>query len=407
MKLDEYVRLAFYEIWQNKVRTFLTLIGIIIGISAVILIVFLIQGAEDFILAEAEKLAPSDIIRIYPRYNSDTRRYMAKLKEDDIEAIGSLENIKIAVPYYQYDNTISYQGVEQDSYFVPTTRGYYDLYDLQIKDGRFLSAEDVNNFAQVVILEAETAKEIFKHENPVGKKVLMYGKTFTVIGLLDELEGSVLDQFSNSSNNIRAFIPISTMERILGIDKEYSLMVQVKDPALLKASVTRVQNLLVKRYGRTVRGRDKFYIRDLSGDLKMVDTIKIVLMILLSGVASITLLVAGIGVMNIMLVIIAERTKEIGLRKALGATNRDIMIQFVIESIILCLVGGLIGIGVAYLGSAIAKDLIANFVEIKSGVPSWVVILSLAFTTGVGVFFGFYPALKAAKLDPIEALRYE
>ncbi len=169
----------------------------------------------------------------------------------------------------------------------------------------------------------------------------------------------------------------------------------------------KIEEILNTRHGVTSSGKSKFMLRNFATGIDMINIIKIVLMLLLGGVASITLLVAGIGVMNIMLVIVAERTREIGLRKALGATRRDILIQFIIESIILCIMGGFIGIILGYLGCELAINLAQEHINISQSVPLWSVLVSLLFTSGVGLFFGVYPAFKSSRLDPIEALHYE
>ena len=408
MRLLEYMRLALDEIWQNKMRTFLTLIGIIIGIAAVIVIVVLVQGAQRFFLNEFRKLTPLDIVRVYPRYNSQTKRLRAKLSSDIIEWINQQEQgrvLKIA-PRYQRSGVIRYQGSKKNCYIYATTADYYDIYNLELAQGRFLTALDNQQVRETVVLGYQAAKDLFKLSNPLGKKVLLDGTTYTVIGVLKEQPQSMIP--ASGANRVQVFIPLRVQERLAGIKNRYSLAVQVKSASQAAREEKRLQTLLNLQYGKTNRGDSKFWVRrSLGGLLKQLDIMKLALLILLGGAASITLLVAGIGVMNIMLVIVTERTREIGLRKAIGATKRDILAQFIIEAVLLCLVGGVLGISGGYLISNLIGNLLRNYVDIKIIVPGWAIVVSLLFTTGVGVFFGFYPALKAARKDPVEALRYE
>lgn len=407
MKLDEYVRLALTEIFQNKIRTFLTLIGIIIGIAAVILIIFVVQGAEEYVMHELETIVPLDLIELGGRWDPDAQRMFANITMEDLdylkENLGS--EIKAIVPQYRNNGELRYQGNEYDAELIATTPAFQQFYDMKLADGRFLTDIDIQNFNHVIVLGNETAENLFKEEEAVGKKVTLYNVTFRVIGVLPEAYQSPM--FSASTNDTRGFVPISVLERLAGMEDRFFVSIRGANKNNLAVTQYKIMELLNKKYGLTKDGRAKFWAYNVSGEMKQVNIIKIVLMVLLSGVASITLLVAGIGVMNIMLVIITERTKEIGLRKAIGATRKDILLQFIIESIILCVLGGILGILMGYLSSNLAMDYVSRFVNIKVGVPSWAAVLSLIFTTAVGLFFGIYPAAKAARMDPIEALHYE
>jgi len=407
VRLGEYIRLAFSEIFHNKARTFLTLLGIIIGIAAVIIIIFVVQGAQTYIMSEIEKIAPVDILQVYPDWDPDTGQPLGNITMADVnyleEQLGN--NIKALAPRYWNSGELRYKENSYDCDLIPTTPAFQQLYDLKIEEGRFLSEMDVENFQPVIVLGYETAENLFEEEKAVGKKVRLYGITFTVIGVLPKDYQSPIIPVSTNDN--RGFIPISVMERLGGFKDRFSLIVRARNDNLVPHVKQRIIELLNERHSLTTDGRPKFRVYDMTGDLQILDIIKIVLMVLLGGVASITLLVAGIGVMNIMLVIVAERTKEIGLRKALGATRRDIMIQFIIESVVLCLFGGILGILTGYLGSEFTLNLANRFIDLQAEVPGWAIIISLIFTTGVGLFFGIYPALKAARLDPIVALHYE
>jgi len=403
----EYLRLALTEIINNKARTFLTLIGIIIGIATVILIIFIIQGAETYIMNELTQIAPLDLFQVNNKYNSDTNRWIGQMTYKDIQAIKekSGHNIKALAPRISSSGKIRYEGKEEDFNMISTTPDFQYIYDLKLNSGRFLSQIDIENFNNVIVLGNETAENIFQNQSPIGQKVNIEGMTFKVIGVLPKDYESPL--FPVSINNNRGFIPITVLERIYNAKNRFTLMVRAKDRNHLTTVKNDVENILNTRHGTTDNGQSKFNIYEMANGIEMVSIVKIGLMILLGGVASITLLVAGIGIMNIMLVIVAERTREIGLRKALGATKRNILTQFIIESVILCIFGGIFGIILGYFSSHIAMNIAQNYINFDLSVPLWSIIVSLAFTSGVGLFFGIYPAAKAAKLDPIEALNYE
>ena len=403
----EYFRLALSEIYNNKARTFLTLIGIVIGIATVILIIFVIQGAETYVMSELTKIAPVDVFQVHNRYNSDTRRWIGQMNYDDVEAIKDKmgPNLKAIAPRYISSGQLRYEGKEESFNMISTTPDFQDIYGLKTETGRFLINFDIDNFNNVIVLGHETAKNVFKEQEAVGKKINIDGMTFKVVGVLPKDYESPL--FPMSINDNRGFVPITVLERVANVKNRFTLMVRIKNRNQMSYVKKQVENVLNTRYGLTNNGRSKFNIYDMASGLEMVSIVKIGLMVLLGGVASITLLVAGIGIMNIMLVIVAERTREIGLRKAIGATRRDILSQFIIESIILCIFGGIFGVVLGYFSSELALNIAQNYININLEVPLWSILISLIFTTGVGLFFGIYPALKAARLDPIEALNYE
>ena len=407
MKFLEYIRLALSEIFHNKARTFLTLIGIIIGISAVIIIIFVVQGAETYVMSELEKIAPVDLMQVYNRYDSSSQRLLGQMTFADLEYLKEKEknNIRAIAPRYSGSGTLRYDGRESDFNLITTTPAFKEIYDLELAQGRFLNELDVENLNQVIVLGYETAEDIFKKENAIGKKVILNNITFTVIGVLPkDYESPILPI---SINDNRGFIPITVMERLMGVKNRFSILIRVKDRKKLAYMQNKVIKHLDIRHGLTSKGQSKFSTYNMVNGLDMVNIIKIVLLILLGGVASITLLVAGIGVMNIMLVIVTERTREIGLRKALGANKKDILLQFIIESIILCFVGGIIGILLGHIGSDFILNIAKNYIQLEADVPFWASFVSLIFTSFVGLFFGIYPALKAARLNPIDALHYE
>ena len=407
VKFGEYIHLAFTEIFHNKVRTFLTLIGIIIGIAAVIVIIFVVQGAETYVMQELDSLIPLDLIQLTGRWDPESQRMLAFITDADLEYLDEEmgEMISAMAPQYSNSGELRYKDKVYDADLIATTPSFQEFYEMNMSKGRFLSELDIKDFNNVVVLGYETAKELFQDESAIGKKVNIYGVSFIVVGVLIEAYQSPMIPIA--TNDTRGFIPISSFERLYGVKNQYLVNIRAANIENVDATENRIMELLNQKHGLVEDGNSKFRSYNMSQGLDEITIIKIVLMVLLSGVASITLLVAGIGVMNIMLVIITERTKEIGLRKAIGATKRDILMQFIIESIVLCLLGGILGILLGYLGSNLVMDYARNFINIDIDVPTWAVIVSLLFTSTVGLFFGIYPAAKAARLDPIKALHYE
>lgn len=407
MKLDEYISLAVSEIYHNKIRTFLTLIGIIIGIAAVIVIIFVVQGTEEYLMHEMGSIIPLDLIEIYGRWEPDTQRKLGNISFEDLDYLKDKlgDQVRAVTPIYFLYADLYKQGRTYECELSATTEEFQEFYDMDITEGRFISNTDNENFTQVIVLGYETAENLFEGEEALGKRITLFNTTFTVIGILPETYQSPF--VSGTTNDNKAFIPLKVLERFYAIENDFYLWMRASSIDSVYSTQYQVLQLLDEKYGLAPDGESRFQAYNFAQDMQQVNIIKIVLMVLLSGVASITLLVSGIGVMNIMLVIITERTKEIGLRKALGATRRNILSQFIIESIILCIFGGIFGVLLGYFGSRMILAYVREYVRIEIAVPFWSVILSLGFTTAVGLFFGIYPAVKAAKLDPIEALHYQ
>lgn len=410
MQYLESIQTSIKGLLAQKLRTLLTMLGIIIGIASVILMTSLGKGVEGLILNQLESFGP-DAVFIEPGGGNQQGAppnfsQLTALKYEDYQAIVRLQNVGDAAPIKYVDATMSREGVNATPQIVATTAEYGDLNTLVVTRGRWFDVSDVEGALRSVVLGSSLADDLFGDDDPVGQTVTIKRKTFNVIGVLPKRGVQFFQDLDKS-----AYIPITTARRELqGEDHLTFIMVRVEGNPDYAAEDIR---LLL---------RDRHNIDNPEGDSKKDDfrlvtqeqaaatfgQVSSALTIFLTAIASISLFVGGIGIMNIMLVSVTERTREIGLRKALGARRKDIMTQFLIEAIMLTALGGLIGAffgaALSWLGSLAISNLIDGWSFV---VPLRAVLLAFGVATGVGLVFGLYPARKAAKLDPIEALRYE
>ena len=400
---------ALESLSANKVRSGLTILGIVIGVAAVIAMLAIGTGAQDTILGSLSGIG-TNLIFVFRGGEDDSIRNPEPLTVGDAEALSdsfSAPSIEAVAPILQGNAEISYGGEATTLTLTGVTPEYFSVRNYVVAEGSEIAEEHLLERASVVILGIDTADALFgRHEGLVGETVRIEGQPFRVIGVLRPRGGSMM-----GSKDKTALIPFTTAQaRILRrnpADKVDIIFVQAADADLVSSAKEEISDILRRRH-RTAVGEDDFTL--LSQD-DMVDTassITGILTIFIGGIAAISLLVGGIGIMNIMLVSVTERTREIGLRKALGARKRDILIQFLVESSLLSLVGGLIGILLGW-GIGVLVGIIAT----KSGTPFEpvvgldAVLLATLFSAAVGLFFGIYPANRAANLVPVEALRYE
>jgi ABC-type antimicrobial peptide transport system permease subunit len=389
-----YFSLAITALKAAKVRAFLTMLGIIIGTTSVILLISLGTGLEKYITKQIEDIG-SNLIIVFPgktgggrgaggsTVNRLTLEQSVYLRNriKDAQYVSALVTKTSRLKYgnKEVKNTTVY-GV--DEYFT-------NVLNIKAVKGRDIKLVDVKNGTRVVVLGASAAKKL--SSNIIGKQISLADRKYTVVGIAKE-RGSV---FGVDQDNA-AYIPINQMSNQFGIKNINGIYVKAKTPD----DVPRLQRLTEQLLARKISD-DDFTVTNQKETLNTIQGILGVLSLALGGIAAISLVVGGIGIMNIMLVSVTERTKEIGLRKAVGAPPAAILWQFLIEAIVLSVFGGLIGIGLGYLGSAI----IAVF--ITTVVPLWSVLLAFGFSVFVGVVFGVTPAIRASRLDPIVALRYE
>jgi putative ABC transport system permease protein len=413
MDLLESVKMAVKTLTVNKLRSSLTMLGIIIGNASVITMVGVGQGAQRYAADQFQSLGPN-VLFIIPGSDSTRRNPLEipkNLTLEDAEAIAAQVPTASAVaPQLQSQQPVTYGNRRTNSTVLGTTPEFVTVRDFEIDRGRFFTSLDVQRNNRVTALGADLAKKLFGDVNPVGQQIRIKNLSFEVIAVM-KAKGA----FLGSNQDDTALIPLTTMSsRITGNTSPYGtevtyISVAARDEASINAAQFQITNLLRLRHKisseKTARdsafAEDDFTIRNQKDALAIVNNVSGALTLMLAAIAGISLFVGGIGIMNIMLVSVRERTQEIGLRKAIGASQQDILLQFMIEAVILSALGGLVGTGIGAAG----VTLIAVATPLKAGISATAIAVAVGVSGGIGLFFGVFPARQAAKLDPIVALR--
>ncbi|RMI03708.1 MAG: ABC transporter permease [Calditrichaeota bacterium] len=404
----ELIQTAISQLLAHRLRSFLTTLGIIIGIGTVILVVSVLEGYRSSIERDLNVLGANTFqVQRYPNEGGfdaeERRRFRKPLKKELAEAIRErCPSVKfVGAEVWRFGQSVSYRGqkTRHNINVVGVTPEFSINNGYFVEEGRFITDRDVRSHARVAVLGMDVVDRLFPVEYPVGRVIRLQGQKFTVVGIF-ERQGSAT--FGESRDDLIA-IPITAWEALYGRQHSVNLTVMARSPELFQQAQDEVVGVLRKERKVPPGEENDFYIFSNETLIKSFNSFAIVVQAVGAGIAIISLFVGGIGVMNIMLVSVTERTREIGIRKAVGARRRDIRRQFLFEAITLCLIGGvlgfLVGVGVAALFSLTA--------DIPMTVPWWSVVAALSVTTVVGIFSGLYPAWKAARLAPVEALRYE
>jgi putative ABC transport system permease protein len=404
MDLAESLKMAYKTLTANKLRSSLTMLGIIIGNASVIAMIGLGEGAQKFINGQLQELGPN-VLFVIPG-NRETRQLGAlevpkTLVVDDAEAIEEqVPSVKAVAPENSTRTLVTYRNRNTNTSVVGTTPDFMEVRSFTVDEGRFLSDTDVRRNTRVAVLGATLSERFFGQQNPVGRQIRVQNLSFEIIGVLEE-KGSNLGLNYDDS----VMVPITTLSsRIIGRTSPYGIevsyiAVSARDQDSMDTAEFQITNLLRLRH--QITGDDDFFINSQQTLLDIANTITGALTIMLAAIASISLVVGGIGIMNIMLVSVRERTQEIGLRKAIGASQQDILLQFMIEAVILSVAGGAIGTAIGVSGILV----IGALTPFQPGVSLTAIALAVSVSGGIGLFFGVVPARQAAKLDPIVALR--
>ncbi|MBD2068075.1 ABC transporter permease [Leptolyngbya sp. FACHB-671] len=403
MNITESLKMALRTLTANKLRSGLTMLGIVIGNASVIAMVGLGEGAQTYVSGQIEGLGPN-VLFVLPGTPESQRASFNQPKTlvlDDAEAIAAqVGSVQGVAPEFNDAGLVTQGNRSTNATIVGTTPSFPEVRNFDLAQGRFFTDSDMQRSSQVAVIGQQMAERLFVNEDPVGQNIRIKNNSFQVIGVLDE-KGSNLGLNYDDA----VLVPLITMSRRLvgqtspyGIELTY-IAVSVNNESNIRAAEFQITNLLRLRH--QVVDEDDFIINSQKDLLEITGTITGALTILLAAIAGISLFVGGIGIMNIMLVSVKERTQEIGLRKAIGASQQDILVQFMIEAVILSAVGGIVGTGIG-VGGALLIGLVTPF---QPGISIAAVAVAVTVSGTIGLFFGVVPARQAARLDPIVALR--
>ena len=403
-------RIAVRALRVNKLRSTLTMLGIIIGVGAVIAMVGVGAGAQASVTERIESLGSNLIVATSGSLTSSGARLgqgtQYTLTEDDSAAVArEIPAVQVAAPSLKGKGQVVSGNLNWSTDIYGVTEDYLEARDWPLVAGRFLGPEDVDGATKVAVLGQTTALNLFGEADPLGQIVRIQKVPFTVIGLLDEKGES---SYGWDQDDV-VMIPLSTAKtKVLGTSQANprsvrKIEIKIRPGEDLTEAEAQIRTLLRQRHRLQPGNDDNFKLGNLTDVLEAKEQAAQVMTYLLAAIASVSLLVGGIGIMNIMLVSVTERTREIGLRLAVGASDWDILLQFLVEAVTLAVIGGVVGIAAGLVGSRA----ISYFAEWRTLVMPDTIAVAFGFAAAIGIFFGFYPAKKAARLDPIEALRYE
>lgn len=385
----ESIRMSWENIITNKLRSFLTMLGIVIGVAAIIALITIVQGATSSITDQVTSLGANKVT-----INVSGTAVKQGLNDEDVRSIESLENISGVSPTVAKKMGVaSGSAVVEDVTVQGNNEEYFRNNEDLLLSGREINTLDLENRSQVAVIGADIVDELFYGTDPMGKEILLEGITYSVIGIL-----APSNDFGSSSTDSTVIIPYTTAMRFMGISEIRSLDAFLIDTTTADATVMEIESVLGAAFNYK---ENAFVVFNMGDMISSFETITTMMTLLLAGIAAISLVVGGIGIMNMMLVSVTERRTEIGLRKALGATPGTIQAQFIIESIFLSLIGGATGLLVGVLIALLTS----NFIGTEFSIAPSTVYIAIGFSAAVGILFGFMPARKASRLNPIDALR--
>ena len=406
----ESAKMAFDTVRENKLRSGLTILGVMVGVVTVMFMVSIIQGLNRSFAQQLESLGSNTIFIAkfepsFGRQPTQEERMRKELNLGDADAIRAESPSLIGVSPIQRKiaETVRYHEKQSDTPILLGVTPYYEITQSQyLGYGRFITDTDVQMRSNIAVIGKDLVKALFPQEEPIGKEIKIAGNTFTVVGVMGDL-GSIFGQSRDNS----VFIPITTFQKYWKTDDFpeiiFAIVIRPADRAAVPTATDEITQVLRRRRQVPTGDKNNFGISSQDSLLDIYNQLTGATYLVLTAVSAVALMIGGIGVMNIMLVSVTERTKEIGIRKAVGATHANILSQFLIEAVVLTGIGGLIGLVIG----EIASLLMNAYSPLPAYIPWWAIVIGIGVSAGVGIVFGLYPAWKAARLNPIDALRYE
>lgn len=412
MKLKHSFKTALGGLRARKSRSALTILGIVIGITSIIMVMSLGEGVQNLILSQIQSMGSKTIAIApgkHPKGPSDIiSTFTDSLKTKDLEALFKKTNVPHAariMPIVFGSQTASYGNNTYRPTIFGATNLFAEIYNIYPGEGRLFTEEEVKNYSDVIIIGSKVKEELFGENQAIGEKLKIKGRNFKIIGLFSQKGNVTFLNFDEA-----AFIPYTTAQQyIFGIKYFHRLVVEADSEENVNQTVEDIKTTLRNSHNITDPEKEDFFVETQAEAMETVGAIMGALTMFLAVIAAISLIVGGIGIMNIMLVSVTERTREIGLRKAVGATDKNILTQFLLEAIILTATGGIIGILLGIFLSLVASLILSKFLALEwsFSFPVSAMLLGIGVSTLIGLIFGLYPARQASKKSPIEALRYE
>ena len=408
--IKESATMAIDTLWTNKIRSGLTILGVLVGVVTVMFMVSIIQGLNRSFAKQLEGIGSNIIYTVkfdpsFGRQPTQEERMREDLTIADADALRSeLKDIVGVSPIQRIiAETVVYKDKQTDTPILFGVTGYYEeVHSQYVAGGRFLNETDLRERTNVAVLGKDVVKALFPSEEPLGKEIKIGGRVFRIIGTMSDL-GSIFGQSRDNS----VFIPLTTFQKywrdVPYPQMVFTIIVRPADRSKVRAVMDEMRDVLRRRRGVKANEKDNFFVSSQDSLLDIYNQLTGATYLVLTAISAVALMIGGIGVMNIMLVSVTERTKEIGIRKAVGATERNILLQFLIEAVVLTGIGGALGLIVG----EIASLLMNRFSPLPAFVPWWAIIVGLGVSFAVGIVFGLYPAWKAARLNPIDALSFE